>query len=174
MVTTVEWVSAGSSGAGERQSEVWRLILDRVFADAALSEVGALRVIMPEGLFPECVDARRELAQAAPGGTRTAVAWLVARQDGAVSADKVYVLRTLWHWGQAQLRGQERQTGWTPRERWFIYPWDTWLLGVAMRVFRRLGWPEAEDRALFRIRSRLVSASPTWCAYVLTMYECGG
>lgn len=170
MVTSLEYVKDLATGVGERQAEVWRLILDHVFADAALSEIGTLRLVMPEGLFSDSVAVRCELV-GSTAGNRTAVAWLVPRYSRSVSADKAYVLRTPLRWVEARIRQDDAKAGWVCRDTWFVYPWETWLLGFAMRMFGRLGWPEWQDRALFALRPRLVGRTMTWCAYVLTVYE---
>ena len=172
MVTVVETVRSVPRGFGERQSVVWGLILDRVFADAAGSDVGTLRIIMPEGLFSEAVSLRRELVASVPG-RRAAVAWLVAGVSRSLEAERTYTLMTWTKWVQAGRHGHGeanpdpgRRAGTAP-DMWFVYPWDTWVLGGLMRLYGRLGRPDWQDRALFSLRARLVRSSATPCAYVL-------
>jgi hypothetical protein len=141
-----------------RQDQIWRLVLDRVFADAACTQVGRLQLLLPETVAAEDLPLRIRAAEALPGAS-TAVAWLVRQTPRDVRADKLYWLRP----GTRDRPAAETPgTGWTLVERWDFAPWWTRALGALLRLLRWAHRPDWEDRVLFTLKARWIATRPTW------------
>lgn len=166
MVVTVESIPQRLSGIGARHQATWQIILDRVFADAVLSNVGSIRWLVPEGPSLTELGVRRSLVREVSGHGH-AEAWLGALPSEDSGASKIYSVIPFQVWVRESMRGRLPPSGWIREDVLFLYPWTTWALGLAMRAFRLLHLSYWLDRSLFAIRWRLVTRRPTWCAYVL-------
>jgi hypothetical protein len=169
-------VSPGSVGArGWGGAHLtWRLLLDRVFADAEAFGVDRLYIMVPDGaLLPMLevrADTRIDEADGLMDGERSAIAWLNGDFTTLIRADRVYALAPIEVacWSH---RRQARRAGWRPLSTWYLPTWRAVLLGPVIRVMGRMRWAYWQDRALFAARRRFVQEPPTLARYVLTVWE---
>src|SRR5579875_1210548 len=169
VVVTLERVPRRLIGVGAAHRETWRIIWDRVFADAALAGVETLHVVMPTSLPEDELHTRSGLARDV-SGTGTAEAWLGVRPERIRPVDKIYLVLPFWRWVLNRGGVRTLSAGFTKDEVLFLYPWRAWVLGLSMRVLNRLHQPYLADRALFAVRSRLATRRTTWCGLVFTVW----
>jgi hypothetical protein len=148
----------GSPVPGDgRQDQIWRFVLDRVFADAVCTGVARLQVLLPDAVGADEISLRMRTAEGLPGES-TAVAWLVRQTPLDVRADKLY-------WLRSQTGGPSFNptpgSGWTLVERWGFAPWSTRVLGGLLRLFRWMRRPDWEDRMAFALKARWVTRPMT-------------
>lgn len=158
----------GSAGAHEL---LWRILLDRIFADAEAHGIARLYVFVPDAQLVPPVEFRAQLTSLAVDEEGpTAIAWLNGEFTSLIRADRVYTLTRGVPWICSQVR-VARRAGWVMDSAWFLQTWRARALGLFIRAFASLRWPYWQDRALFAARGAFVSHRPTWSKWVLTMWS---
>lgn len=172
MTVTVE-VSPGAVkrvASGGAHDLVWRILLDRIFADAETHGIARLYVFVPDAQLVPAVELRTRLTGLAEDEEGpTAIAWLNGEFTSLIRANRVYTLARWVPWLWTQVPTAHR-AGWVMDSSWFLQTWRARVLGIFIRGFARLGWPYWQDRALFSARAAFVSHHPTLSEWVLTTW----
>jgi len=149
---------AGPTGGGHALA--WRMALDLVFMDAQEVGVGRLHCHLGLPALARAIEDRAFL-RTRPG-QRVADAWLGVEPSASQcpdlyrDADRVYTVEYRpYMWGVRRTL----QGGWRRDWQWAIYPPGARVLGSAMWLATRVGWPRWHDRAFRRLAGAFVAAN---------------